>query len=173
MWLPDFGRRNSELLQPAGYSQNFRRFVDVDAVRVDRLAQILEHGLVSEREALARNIPWARNLQIYFTGMRDTDDIIYLFPFQRLRNPPRWGDAVTLVLDKSLPVMTYEDMNVYQGGSWIHLSPSQGEVYMFGRVDPSYIREILLPIPSKDQIAEVTGLIQTLAPGLVDTIGVH
>ncbi len=169
MHSPEFGTRK-EKEQFVGYAHNFMRYATVNGQQIDRLAQALQYGFLSPREAQRLEIPYKKSLDITYVGCRDADDIIFLFPLRELNQPSYWPEAVSVVFDKSLEVLSYEEMYEYQRGSWTHLSYSYGEVYAFGRIDPSNIRQILLPSPTREEIEQTRELVRKHAPTIADGI---
>ena len=169
MVSPEFGTRK-EKEQFVGYAHNFERYVSIDNQLIDRLAQSLQHGFLSPQEAQRLGVPYGKSLNITFRGFRDADNIIYLFPVRILNSVPRWSNAVSVVFDRSLEVLSYEEMREYQGGHWPHLSPTGGEVYVFGRIEPSHLRQILLPNPSVQEIEQTRELVIKHAPTIADRI---
>ena len=168
---PEFGTKK-EKEQLVGYSHNFERYIDVDGQLVDRLEQSLRFGFLSPKEAQRLGIPHKKNLNIIYLGLRDPDNVIFLFPLKKINALPRWSNAVSVVFDRSLEVLSWEEMNEYQGG-WPNLSPMLGEVYVLRRIDPQYLRQILLPRSSKEEKEQVVGLVRHYVPKIADKIIVN
>lgn len=169
MHSPEFGTRK-EKDQFVGYAHNFERYVTVDDQRIDRLALALQHGFLSPQEAQRLGVPHKKNLNITLMNLRDTDNIIYLFPLRELNQIPLWPNAVSVIFDQNLEVLSYEEMKEYQGGFWPHMSFLYGEVYVFGRIDPSHLRQILLQKPSVEEIEQTRELVRKYVPTIANRI---
>ena len=171
MHSPEFGTRK-EKEQFVGYAHNFERYVTIDSQQLDRLALALQHGFLSPQEAQRLGVPHKKNLNITLMNFKGVDNIIYLFPLRGINQIPHWSNAVSVVFDQSLEVLSYEEMKEYQGGSWPHLSFLYGEVYVFGRIDPLRLKQILLPNPSAEEIEQTRGLVRKYVPTIADRITV-
>lgn len=108
MYPPEFGTIK-EKEQFVGYAHNFERYTSVGNQGVDVLAQILQYGLISQREARRLGIPYRRPLVTYLNA-RDADDIIFLFPLRGINQIPRWPNAISLVFDRDLEVLSHEEV---------------------------------------------------------------
>lgn len=135
----------SELIEPrihpevVGYAHNFYRFVEIEGQRVDRLALIREHGILSPMEARKRGVPYVRHLNIVVLGIDDYDDIIFLFPVKDRNSLPLWSGGITALIEPSLPAYSPEDMaKRYKG--WVQMSSIYGgEFYVYSTIPPNQI----------------------------------
>ncbi len=145
------------------YAHNFERHFQHKGNTIDRLEQVLAYGILSPREAAKRSLPFQRNMEIIFGGVENYDDVIFLFPVFDLAKPPLWPNGISAILDKSLEVLTVEEMTARQNGNWVQLSSLYGgEFYRFGSVPYDYFREIILP--SKNEVIAAKELIRKYLP---------
>lgn len=154
----------------AGYAHNFERYVGINDQVIDRLEQSLQYGFLSPRQANIKGVPFRRNTNVTIRDAKDIDDVIFLFPLRTPDAIPRWLGAITTVFSSELEVLTLEEMMTYQNGNWVNLSPTYGEVYMFGRIDPAYLREIILPSPNHDEKEAVRKLLHKYTPELFNKV---
>jgi len=160
-----------EKTQIVSYCHNFRRYFKIGHSKFDRLELILKYGILSPRQAEFKRIPFRRNLNLTVNGVRNYDDMIFLFPVYQPTAIPFWEDSVTVLLKRNLKVLTVEEMTQYQKGNWTSLAPLFGEVYQFGSISPEYFEEILLP--SKDEVEKVKELVKVHLPDQADQVRIR
>ena len=138
-----------ELVKPTikdhvvGYSHNFYQYVDIEGRRVDRLALIREHGILSPMEAKKRNLPFKKNLNISAIGLDEYEDVIFLFPVTDLNRMPHWSGAIAALIDPELPVYSPDDLT-RKYGFWPQMSHIYGgEYYAYGCIPPERILKFI------------------------------
>lgn len=126
-----------------GYTHSFKRYFDHGGLRVDKLALVQQHGIVSPRKAEKLGIPHEVNARITMVGVNDYDDIIFLFPIKDEKIIPHGPGEITVLIDPRLPILTPEEMAKKYEGRWVVLSRMWGgEVYTFGQISQDLILNI-------------------------------
>lgn len=156
------------------YSHNFRRyFEDDNQTTIDMLEQVLQFGILSPRKAKELGVPFKRDTNIFVTGVKNYDNIIFLFPENQPSHIPVWHDAVTILLSTDMRVVTVEEMIRHQEGNWVVLSHLFGEVYRFGRISQRFFREIVLPSSPTSTLMQAKEMVKLYVPSMAEQIQVR
>jgi len=159
----------------SAYHHNFERHFERGRQRIDRLKQVLKHGILSPNEAHKRKVPFKRDLDPNYLrsqvpaleNAKHYDDVIFLFRTHsnEVPNHPRIP-LVNLVLDEEMKVMTIEEMTEYQSGNWLSFGPFFGyeEVYVLERIEPTHIQQIQLSTHSLRELDYVRKMVHIYLP---------
>lgn len=127
-----------------GYTHSFNRYFELNGQRYDRLELIQSHGILSPMEAKRRGIPFKQNISVKIGGVKDYEEIIFLFPIRDSKLIPTGPGNITLILDAQLPILTPEDMQVRYWNNWVELTRMYGgEVYGYRCIQPTFIKDII------------------------------
>ena len=135
-----------ESVQQLPYCHSFERYFEFNGETVDRLALILEHGLLSPEAAEEKGIPYKR-LPFQVTGIQGYYDVIFLHSTQQRMGMPKLGNVVLYF--GTLSVFTYEEMQKNNPGWFV---ASIGEVYAKGQIPPTEIKRIKLMGGNKEDV---------------------
>ncbi len=120
------------------YIHSFDRFIDVNDAQVDRLEQILKHGVLSPKKARELNVPYQRWEAIH-VPIEGYDDIIFLHSINERKGIGVPGD-VTLFFDESVEPMDLKKIREDISPYWP--LASIGERYIKGIIEPEKIKKI-------------------------------
>lgn len=148
-------------IENAPFVHSFARSFEFRGQKIDRLALVLEHGLLSEREAREKNVPYSRRVPIRGVAkqLTDYDDVIFLSKRSEMVGSGRAD--VSLLFDDSLKVLSPKDMQDMNPNSrW--LVPSIGEVYVKKRIPSDFIKAII--VSAEFDTDEIRNLTDTFLP---------
>ena len=96
----------------AGYIHFFERYVeDENGQKIDRLKQVLEHGIVSPKRAKSLGIPFVEACTFTIDEVENEDDVIFLYPIKDANNVPAWNQNVTIFLSPDVDILNFKEMN--------------------------------------------------------------
>lgn len=148
----------AEQIQQFPYHHSFERYFESNGKKIDRLALILEHGVLSPESAGKKGIPY-RRLPLQITGINDYYDLIFVYSTQERLGWPIPGE-ITLYFDQSLPTITRQEMKQMFPGWPVF---SMGEAYVRGNIAPEHIKEIRTRRGEKKDVEEMVKRFQLTA----------
>lgn len=139
--------KEQEPKDPYPFIHSFPRYFEQSSERFDRLRLILQHGLLSPREAERRGIPFKKETEFFRIKKGenpnhqyvDYDDYIFVYSVMERGSMPIPGNT-SVLFDQSLQVTTSQEMQKMNSSFWV--VTSVGERYVKNRIAPELIREI-------------------------------
>ena len=151
MTHPELPPSNGVAIEEGTLFHRFRRYVKTDTERSDRLASVLERGLLAPSHDPDRVIS---DLKGNFTAVGTTvpyDSVIFLHRYNSALSARYLSldtESVFVILKPGLAVVTPEEMPK----PWI--VSSRDEVYSLEPIAPGSIDTILLPNPMLEQVSK-------------------
>jgi len=147
-----------------GYFHSFMRYTEYEGERVDRLAQMIQHGILAPNTAFSLDLPFKTSSENtpFVPGKLFFQRVIYVYPIDS-GIPMNLSGRVSILLDHTLPTLDADGITEASHGMWSPMSFVR-ELYVLDKAEQLHFTGIVLPREQRADIVHVMDMVRGHIP---------